>query len=98
MSKAIIYCPDKNPMQSGKAKAHSWILEFIPQTPYFTDGFMGWNGMSDTKRELNLRFPSMEAAVEYAKKQNIDCEIFVPNARNQQHKAYSDNFAFNKIK
>ena len=28
MKKAIIYIPNKNPMQSGQAKNNKWILEF----------------------------------------------------------------------
>jgi hypothetical protein len=33
MSKAIIYIPNKNPMQSGTAKNNKWILEFITKDP-----------------------------------------------------------------
>lgn len=97
MKKARIYQPDKNPMQSGKGKTHSWLLEFAPETPYFIDGLMGWSGMDDTKRQLSLNFPSKEAAIAYAKKQKIGFEVFDPNPRNQRRKAYADNFSFNKV-
>ena len=33
MKKAIIYIPNKNPMQSGLGKTNKWILEFITKDP-----------------------------------------------------------------
>ena len=33
MKKAIIYIPNKNPMQSGLAKNDKWILEFKTKDP-----------------------------------------------------------------
>jgi hypothetical protein len=97
MSKAKIYQPTKNTMQSGKAKTHEWVLEYVPETPYFVEGLMGWSGMSDTKRELNLRFPTAEAAIAYAKKQNIEFEVFTTNKGKERAKAYADNFKFDKV-
>lgn len=98
MNKARIYQPDKNPMQSGKAKADQWVLEFVPETPYFTDSLMGWSGMSESTRELILRFPSRDAAIAYANKKNIEFDLTIPNQRKERRKAYADNFSFNKVK
>lgn len=97
MSKARIYKPNKNPMQSGVGKSDIWILEFVPETPYFVDGLMGWNGMSDTSRQLSLRFPSKEAAIAYANRQKIEFEVLAYNQSAERRKAYADNFAFNKV-
>lgn len=97
MSKARIYQPDKNPMQSGKGKSTVWLLEFTPETPYFIEGLMGWSGMADTMRELCLRFPSKEAAIAYASKQNLEFEVVNPNKRIERRKAYADIFTFNKV-
>ena len=33
MKKAIIYIPNKNPMQSGLAKNNKWILEYKTEDP-----------------------------------------------------------------
>ena len=33
MNKALIYIPNKNPMQSGLAKNSKWILEFKTKDP-----------------------------------------------------------------
>ncbi len=98
MTKAKIYQPAKNAMQSGKGKTHTWLLEYIPETPYFTEGLMGWSGMDDTRRELGLRFPTKEAAIAYAKKQNIEFEVFATNKGKERAKAYADNFTFNRVK
>lgn len=97
MTKARIYQPDKNAMQSGKAKMHAWLLEFAPEKPYVTDSLMGWTGMSDMPQEIRLTFPTKEAAVAYATRQNIPFELFEPNARSQVKKAYADNFKFGRV-
>ncbi len=97
MKKARIYQPAKNAMQSGKGKTHDWLLEYIPQTPYFVEGLMGWSGMDDTTREISLRFPTRQAAIDYATSKNIDFEVLLPNKSKQRRKAYADNFTFNRI-
>jgi len=98
MSKAKIYQPAKNAMQSGMGKGKTWLLEFIPETPYFVEGLMGWSGMSETSRELRLKFPSKEAAIAYAEKNKLEFEVFEPNKRVERAKAYADNFSFNRVR
>jgi hypothetical protein len=97
MTKARIYQPTKNAMQSGKGKTNSWLLEFVPETPYFVEGLMGWSGMDDTTRELSMRFASKDAAIAYAKKNDMEFEVVMPNKSKQLRKAYADNFAYNKV-
>ena len=91
MSKAIIYVPNKNPMQSGSAKKDKWILEFITKDPT-KNPLMGWETNSNTLSELNLEFSSKELAIEYAKKNKIDYEIIEPQKRKTIKKSYADNF------
>ncbi len=95
MSSARIYQPAKNAMQSGKSK-DSWLLEFVPEKPYFTDPLMGWNGMTDMPQEIRLLFPTAEAAVAYATKKNIPYELATPNIAKQARRAYADNFRADK--
>lgn len=97
MKKARIYQPTKNAMQSGKGKTNAWLLEFVPETPYFVEGLMGWSGMDDTTRELSLRFPSKETAIAYATKKNIEFEVVLPNKGKERRKAYADNFTYSKV-
>ena len=91
MSKAIIYIPNKNPMQSGTAKKNKWILEFITKDPT-KNPLMGWESSSDTLTELKLEFPSMELAINYAKKKKINFELIKPKKRKTVKKSYADNF------
>ena len=91
MSKAIIYIPNKNPMQSGTAKSIKWILEFITKDPT-KNPLMGWESSSDTLTELKLEFSSKELAINYAKKKKIDFELIEPKKRKTIKKSYADNF------
>ena len=77
MSKAIIYIPNKNPMQSGMAKNNIWVLEFITKDPT-KNPLMGWESSSDTLTELKLEFSSKDLAISYAKKK-IGIPILKPN-------------------
>jgi len=91
MKKAIIYIPNKNPMQSGLAKSNKWILEFITKDPT-KNPLMGWESSDDTLTELRLEFSSKDLAVNYAKKKKIEYEIIEPRKRKIVKKSYADNF------
>ena len=91
MNKAIIYIPNKNPMQSGTAKQDKWILEFVTNNPT-KNPLMGWESASDTLSELRLEFSSRELAINYAKKKKIDFDIIEPKKRKTVKKSYADNF------
>ena len=91
MKKAIIYIPNKNPMQSGLGKSNKWILEFITKDPT-KNPLMGWESSSDTLSELKLEFSTKELAINYAKKNKIYFEIIEPRKRKIIKKSYADNF------
>jgi len=91
MNKAIIYIPNKNPMQSGTAKNNKWILEFITKDPT-KNPLMGWESSTDTLSELKLEFSSKELAINYAKKNKIDFDLLEPKKRKTVKKSYADNF------
>ena len=91
MNKAIIYIPNKNPMQSGTAKNSMWVLEFKTKDPT-KNPLMGWESSSDTLTELKLEFSSKELAINYAKKKKIDFELIEPKKRKTVKKSYADNF------
>ena len=91
MKKAIIYIPNKNPMQSGLAKSDKWILEFKTKNPT-KNPLMGWESSTDTLSALKLEFSSKELAINYAKKKKINFEIIDPKKRKIVKKSYADNF------
>lgn len=94
MTQARIYQPAKTAMQSGRAKMKRWKLSFTPTDKMPTDPLMGWTGMDDTLREIELFFPSKEAAVAYAKAHQLSYELVLPNVRQPILKAYADNFKY----
>jgi hypothetical protein len=91
MNKAIIYIPNKNPMQSGNAKSNKWVLEFITKNPT-KNPLMGWESSSDTLTELKLEFSSKELAINYANKKKINFDLIEPKKRKTVKKSYADNF------
>ena len=91
MKKALIYIPNKSPMQSGLAKTNKWILEFKTKDPT-TNPLMGWESSNDTLTELKLEFSSKELAINYAKKKKIEYELIEPKKRKTVKKSYADNF------
>ena len=91
MNKAIIYIPNKSPMQSGVAKNNKWVLEFITKDPT-KNPLMGWESSSDTLSEIKLEFSTKELAINYAKKKKIDFELIKPKKRKIVKKSYADNF------
>ena len=91
MKKAIIYIPNKNPMQSGLAKNNKWILEYKTEDPT-KNPLMGWESSSDTYTELKLEFSSKELAINYAKKKKIDFDLIDQRKKKTEKNSYADNF------
>jgi hypothetical protein len=89
---ARIYQRAKNAMQSGKARANEWILEFESARPKRPDPLTGWAGGSETQEQVILTFPTLEAAQAYAAKNLIDAHIVPPEQPKLKLQAYADNF------
>ncbi|MFN3646768.1 MAG: ETC complex I subunit [Gemmobacter sp.] len=96
--RARIYQPARNAMQSGTAKTRDWVLEFAPADAREIDPLMGWTSSADTQRQVRLRFPSQEAALDYAKAHGIDAEVLPSHQRAPNIRAggYGENFATNR--
>jgi ETC complex I subunit conserved region len=67
-SAKLIYRPARSAMTSGKARTREWKLRFEPRMPRYIEPLMGWTEHDDTLAEVELSFPSMEAAVAYARR------------------------------
>ena len=95
---ARIYRPARNAMQSGTAKTRDWVLEFVSDTAREVDPLMGWTSNEDTQAQVRLRFPTKEAALDYAKDHGIDAVVTEPHIRkpNVRPGGYGDNFATNR--
>ena len=94
--RARIYRPDKNAMQSGKARTKQWLLDYEPESPRTIDPLMGWTSSRDMRQQLSLEFDTAEEAVAYAKAHGIPYQLFEPHVPTPKPKAYSDNFKFDR--
>lgn len=92
MTEARIIQKSKNAMQSGRAGTGQWLLEFAPADAQRPDPLMGWAGSADTRRQLNLKFPTLEAAKAYADKNGISYSIVPAAPKLLKLQAYADNF------
>jgi hypothetical protein len=93
---ARIYKPSRSAMQSGRAKAEDWILEFEPASARTPDPLMGWSSSNDTQSQVVLRFGTRDEAVAYAEQNGIPFQLFEPRVQRKIIKAYADNFAYQR--
>ena len=94
MKKAKIYIPSKTATQSGFGKQKKWILEFETKDSQINP-LMGWESSTDTLNSINLKFPTKEKAIEYAKNNGISFKVIEPNSKEFIIKSYADNFTKN---
>ena len=92
MPNARIYQIPKNAMQSGRAKTHTWMLEFEPAEPKQADPLTGWAGSGETREQVKLKFPSLDAATDYATREGIAFHVVPAPERKLKLQAYADNF------
>ncbi|WP_026296638.1 ETC complex I subunit [Hirschia maritima] len=90
---AKIYRPSKNAMQSGKAKSDVWILEMETAPKRSVDPLMGWTGSDTTDTQVRISFDSMEDAVAYAKREEMDFRVLTSKEPKRIIKTYADNFS-----
>lgn len=89
---ARIYQPAKTATSSGRAKTRFWLLEMEPEGRKSVDPLCGWSGSGDTQQQIQLRFPTKEAALAYAKRNGIEARLSQPRTRIVRPKSYADNF------
>jgi hypothetical protein len=98
MARARIYRPTKTAMQSGRAQARKWILEYEPATPRQPDPLMGWASAADTLNEVQLRFNSCNEAVAFADRLGLDYTVIAPHDSAERPKSYADNFRYDRVR
>ena len=92
MSTARIYQRPKNAMQSGRARTDRWVLDFAPGEAQRPDPLTGWAGSGDTRNQLRLSFPTLEAAKAYAEREGLAFTVVPAPERTLKLQAYADNF------
>ncbi|MFN3618721.1 ETC complex I subunit [Sphingorhabdus sp.] len=89
---ARIFQRPKNAMQSGRGRRDEWVLEYVPAEPRKADPLMGWAGSGDTQAQVQLTFPSLDAARAYAEKKGIAATYIPTPPKTLKLQAYADNF------
>lgn len=92
MTQARIYQKGKNALQSGRYGPSQWTLEYVPVEAQRADPLMGWAGSSDTRRQLVLKFPTLDAAKAYADGKGLSYTVTPAAERVLKMQAYADNF------
>ena len=93
MSTARIYQRPKNAMQSGRARTDRWVLDFAPGEAQRPDPLTGWAGSGDTREQVSLVFPTLDAAKDYARANGLSYHVTPSQAkRTLKIQAYADNF------
>ena len=90
---ARIYKPAKTAMQSGRAKAQDWILEFTSDSRRASDPVMGWTSIDDMTGQVRLHFESREQAIAYARREGMTFQVEEPRESKRLVKSYAENFA-----
>ena len=97
MTDVRIYRPVKSAMQSGRANLDTWVVEFETGEPRHIDPLMGWVGSGDTLGQVRLKFPSLQEAKAYARKNGLTCRVQEPKERRIKPKDYAANFPYDRV-
>jgi hypothetical protein len=89
---ARLYQRPKSSMQSGRARTGEWLLEVERAMPQRPDPLTGWPGSGDTDTQVQLQFPTRDAALAYAAANGLTVEIVPLGPRRLKLQAYADNF------
>jgi hypothetical protein len=91
--KAIILQSSKSAMQSGQSD-NQWTLKFEgDKSRQYIEDYMAWTGSSDSSLQVSIDFETLEEAVNFASKNNIDYEIVESHKRKMRPKSYAKNFS-----
>lgn len=93
---AKIYRPAKNAMQSGRAGAQEWVLEFEPEAAMTPEPLMGWTSSADTNGQVRLTFHTRDEAIAFARAKQIPHQVVEAREPKRVLKAYGDNFAYRR--
>ncbi len=93
---ARIYQPAPNAMQSGRGNSRHWVLEFARTKSGSVDPLTGTYRSEDMRAQLDLKFETLEAAVAYAKANNIPHRVQKPKTVRRISRSYTENFDYDR--
>lgn len=89
---AKIYQPSRSAMQSGMAGTQHWVLEFSGPNRRIIDPLTGTASSTNTLKQVELKFDTMEDAIAYAKAHNIPYQVKETQKRKRISRSYAENF------
>lgn len=98
MTTVRIYQPLKSTMQAGKGKIKEWCVTFESKDPLLPDPLMGWVSSQDMRQELNIFFPSLLKAIDYAKINGFSYSVCTPSKTETCPKNYGLNFTCSRLR
>ena len=81
-------------MQSGKAHADVWVLEYAPESAAAADPLMGYTSSTDMHRQIKMEFASLDDAVAYAERNGIPYRVAKSADPVVKPQSYADNFRY----
>ena len=93
---ARIYQPPRSAMSSGTSKYDVWVLEYVSPASQTIDPLTGTVRSTDTLDQVELKFPTADAAVAYAKKHDIPHRVVPAKQPSRIPRSYADNFAYGR--
>jgi hypothetical protein len=93
---AKIYQPEPSAMTSGRATAGIWVLEYQSTQPRVIDPLTGNTRNSDTRAQLKMTFDTRDAAVAYAKANQIPHRVVDRPKSKRIPRSYSENFDYDR--
>ena len=85
-------CPGPSVTSSAPRLRERWVLEFEPTRRQEPDPLIGWIGGADPLAQVRLEFPTREAALAYAERHGLACEVSEPHRRRTVPRSYAENF------
>ena len=83
-AQVVIYKVAPSVMTSAPRRKAEWKLKFERRTPLRIEPLMGWTEDDDPLAQLELSFPSAEAAIAYARTQGLQYILLDRPAREQE--------------
>jgi ETC complex I subunit conserved region len=83
-AQAVIYKAARSTMMSAPKRKEEWKLRFERRTPLRIEPLMGWTKDDDPLAQVELSFPSAEAAIAYARRQGLQYIVLGSPAHDPQ--------------
>ena len=93
---AKIYQAQPSAMTSGRATAGVWMIDFQSTKPRVIDPLTGNTRSVDTRGQLEMKFVSKEAAISYAKANDIPFRVIDRPKSKRISRSYAENFDFDR--